>query len=60
MPEAILSNALEKTVNRRKRAQSGLAADGKNLTRRRILAHKRAMAHVTGLDRKLIISICIR
>jgi hypothetical protein len=32
----------------------------KNLTRRRFLAHKHAMAHVTGLDRKLIISICIR
>jgi hypothetical protein len=56
MAEAILSNALEKTVNRATRRPAGR----KNLTRRRRLAHKHKMANVTGLDRKLILSICIR
>jgi hypothetical protein len=56
MAAPILSNALEKTVNWRKSADGG----PESLTRRHFRPHKRGMNHVTGLDRNISISVCIR
>jgi hypothetical protein len=55
MDEPSLSDALEKNVNLRTSGESG----PENLTRPCFRPHIFRMAHVTGLDRKSIISICI-